>query len=114
MRVKEGDKVCFECGGVNEHKDGCSGHRDQEFAVLSVYSRNQAISDGVLVDCTQPPFDELNQNAGIKVHVAMTTEAFDAYVHPLGIASAPIKTAQHGSTWGLTGECEQAPHLPPG
>lgn len=114
MSVREGDKVCFECGGVNEHKDGCSGQSDREFAVLSVDSRDQAISDGVLVDCAQPPFDELNQNAGIKVHVAMTVEAFDAYVHPLGVASSPIATAQHGSTWELAGESAQAFHLPPG
>ncbi len=48
--------------------------------ILSVYSRQQAIEDGVLVDCTQDTFDELNRQAGLKFDVAMTAEAFDRYV----------------------------------
>ncbi len=82
--VSAGDGVCLGCGGVNKHEPGCR-QRNQEFEVISVYGRRQAIEDGVLVDCTQPPFDELNRQAGIKVHVAMTAEAFHTCVHPLGV-----------------------------
>jgi hypothetical protein len=48
--------------------------------LLSVYSRQQAIEDGTLVDCTQPIFDQLNREAGLKVDVAMTASAFNRYV----------------------------------
>ena len=34
--------------------------------LLSVYSRQQAIEDGTLVDCTQDMFDRLNREAGLK------------------------------------------------
>src|SRR5437763_16070267 len=48
--------------------------------LLSVYSRNQALAGGELVDCTQEPFDELNRNAGIKFDVALTAAVFHRYV----------------------------------
>jgi hypothetical protein len=48
--------------------------------LLSVYSRQQAIEDGTLVDCTQDTFDRLNRDAGLKFDVAMTAAAFDRYV----------------------------------
>ncbi len=111
MPPKQGDKVCLECGAVNGHGEGCSGNEDQVFEVLSVYSRAQAIEDGVLVDCGQPPFGQLNQRAGILVHVAMTVEAFDAYVHPIGGSQVPIKTTQQDSHWELSPHTTQ---LPPG
>jgi hypothetical protein len=114
MPVKEGDKVCVKCGGVNEHRPGCSGENDLEFEVISFYGRKAAIEDGVLVDCTQPPFDELNWNAGIKVHVAMTAEAFHAYVHPLGSTSSPIQTVRNDTTWQVGAASEGNAHLPPG
>jgi hypothetical protein len=114
MPVKEGDKVCVKCGGVNEHRPGCSGEGDLEFEVISYYGRKTAIEDGVLVDCTQPPFDELNRNAGIKVHVAMTAEAFHVCVHPLGTAPPPLKAAQNGTTWQVCAASGDGPHLPPG
>jgi hypothetical protein len=66
----------------------------------------------VLVDCTQPPFDELNRNAGITVHLAMTAEAFHAYVHPLGPSSSPVKTAQNGNAWEPANK--RTERLPPG
>jgi hypothetical protein len=114
MQVREGDKVCLKCGAVNEHRPGCSGESDLELEVISSYGRKTAIEDGVLVDCTQPPFDELNRNAGIKVHVAMTVEAFDAYVHPLGSTSSPIKTARSGATWQIDAAADDGPRLAPG
>ncbi len=48
--------------------------------LISVYSRAEAIEDGVLVDCTQDPFDDLNRNAGVKFDVALTRAAFERYV----------------------------------
>ena len=48
--------------------------------LISVYSREQAITDGVLVDCTEDPFDELNRNAGLIFDVAMTRAVFQRYV----------------------------------
>jgi hypothetical protein len=48
--------------------------------LISVYSRAQAIEDGVLVDCTDDPFDELNRNAGLVFDVALTHAAFERYV----------------------------------
>lgn len=48
--------------------------------LISVYSRAQAIEDGVLVDCTDDPFDELNRNAGLIFDVALTQAVFDRYV----------------------------------
>lgn len=114
MLIQEGDRVCLKCGGVNGHEAGCSGERDQEFEVISAYGRKQAIEDGVLVDCTQPPLDALNRDAGIKVHVAMTAEAFDAYVHPLGSAPRPIKTTHDDNSWELTAWSTHCPQLPRG
>lgn len=109
MSVSEGDKVCLKCGGINGHNQGCPGDNDQVFEVISAYSRAQAIEDGVLVDCGQAPFDELNRAAGIKVHVAMTIEAFDAYVHPVGVSGFPMKATQEGSQWKLSPESDQLP-----
>src|SRR5437764_990874 len=51
--------------------------------VISLYLREQAIADGVLVDCTQDPFDELNRNAGLMFDVAMTRTVFERYVEVL-------------------------------
>jgi hypothetical protein len=48
--------------------------------LISVYSRDQAIEDRVLIDCTDEPFDELNRNAGLVFDVAMTSAVFHRYV----------------------------------
>jgi len=48
--------------------------------LISVYLRQQAIEEGVLVDCTDDPFDELNRNAGLKFDVALTRAVFERYV----------------------------------
>ena len=114
MRVKEGDKICRECGGVNEHEANCSRQREVWWEVISVYSRAQAIHDGALVDCAQPPFDELNQNVGLRVYVAMPVEAFDANVHPLGNARFPVKIVQRGKIWKPEALPEHAPQFPAG
>jgi hypothetical protein len=44
--------------------------------VLSVYSRAQAIEDGVLVDLCQGEFGDLVKEAGFKFPVACTAEVF--------------------------------------
>jgi len=48
--------------------------------LISVYTREQAISDGILVDCTEDPFDKLNRAAGLKFDVALTRAVFERYV----------------------------------
>jgi hypothetical protein len=51
-----------------------------EWELIHVYTRQQAIEDGVLVDLMQPEFVELVHNAGFNFPVAMTAEAFHDYV----------------------------------
>ena len=49
-----GDRICASCGGMNgRHRPACSG--DESVEVISVYGRQQAIEDGILVDCEQTP-----------------------------------------------------------
>lgn len=48
--------------------------------LISVYLRQEAISDGVLVDCTEGVFDKLNRNAGLIFDVVMTRAVFERYV----------------------------------
>jgi hypothetical protein len=47
---------------------------------ISVYTRRQAIEDGVLVDLMQPETVDLVREAGFKFPVAMTAGAFAATV----------------------------------
>jgi hypothetical protein len=87
---------------------------EDQISYIAKYSRAEAIEDGVLIDCTQPPFDELNRNAGLRVHVAMTAEAFASFVHPLGNVSTPLKIVQSGKDWKSESRSERDPQLPPG
>jgi Family of unknown function (DUF6573) len=64
--IKQGDVVDHPTWGPTE--------------VISTYSRQEAVEDGVLVDCTDEPFDELNRNAGIIFDVALTQAVFHRYV----------------------------------
>lgn len=48
--------------------------------LISVYTREQAIEDVVLIDCTEDLFDELNRNAGLVFDVALTAAVFQRYV----------------------------------
>ena len=49
-----GDRICASCGGLNgRNQPACAG--DEPVEVISVYSRQQAIEDGILVDCEQAP-----------------------------------------------------------
>lgn len=73
-----GDCICASCGGVNgQHRPACVGGESIE--VLSVYTRSQAIEDGVLVDCEQEPMGEVRCQV-MKWPLAMTTTAFNRYV----------------------------------
>ncbi|MEW6657411.1 MAG: DUF6573 family protein [Thermodesulfobacteriota bacterium] len=51
-----------------------------EWPVIDMYTRQMAITDGVLVDLMQPGFIGLVRQAGIKFPVAMTAAAFQDYV----------------------------------
>ena len=56
---------------------------------IAVYSRRQAIEDGVLVDLMQPDTVGIVREAGFKFPVAMTTGAFAATVAEIG-ESLPV------------------------
>ena len=70
---------------------------DEEFEVLSVYTREQAIEDGVLVSISAVA-PELVENAGIKSHVAMTNTIWSEYVEvPEGVTGQDWK----GRLWDV-------------
>ena len=57
-----GDRICASCGGMNgRHQPACTG--DESVEVISVYTRQQAIEDGILVDCEQAPMGEMRTPA---------------------------------------------------
>lgn len=73
--------------------------------VISSYTREEAIKDGVLVDFTDPAFTfrsglNILTEAGIKFPVAMTRAAFDRTVQALG---EPLPPAQNvsGRLWDV-------------
>jgi hypothetical protein len=71
--LKQGDMVCYDCGGVNEHSPNCKAQDVAE--VLSVYKRAQALEDGVLVDVS-----ETAKEAGIRFPAALTAAVYGQYV----------------------------------
>jgi hypothetical protein len=92
----DGEQCCPNCRkALSKHRPWCEKVQTTEppkqgdiihdpvlgaTELISVYSRNQAIEDGVLIDCTDEPFDELNRNAGLLFDVAMTNAVFHRYV----------------------------------
>jgi len=64
------------------------------------YSRKQAIEDGVLVDLMQPQTEALVREAGFKVPVAMTAEAFATAVCPLD-GKLPAGQDLNGRLWDV-------------
>jgi hypothetical protein len=92
----DGQQLCANCRRpVTKHRPWCQDVQTTEppqagdivdhpllgrTALISVYSRREAIEDGTLVDCMQDPFDDLNRNAGVVYDVAMTNAAFHRYV----------------------------------
>ncbi len=52
---------------------------------ISVYTRRQAIEDGILVDCTQDELGRDAEEAGMRYPIAMTATAFGKVVWPTSI-----------------------------
>jgi hypothetical protein len=99
-RLKAGDRVCASCGGINDHhRSHCAS--DNPVKVISVYTRKQAIADGVLVDCSQPPMGELCCQL-LKWPLAMTTTVFNRYVWPTAMeANLPPGQSLEGRLWDI-------------
>jgi hypothetical protein len=76
-----GDRICAACGSINgHHRPGCTD--DDSVEVITVYTRQQAIEDGILVDCEQTPMGEMRTQL-LKWPLAMTATAFHRYVWPI-------------------------------
>jgi hypothetical protein len=52
----------------------------EDAAIISAYTRAQAIEDGVLVDMNQGEFGEVAREAGFQFPIAMTATAYGQYV----------------------------------
>lgn len=81
---------------INKHRPWCVTYKVESEALktggvidhpilgptelISAYTRQEAIADGVLIDCTEDFFDELNRNAGVIFDVAMTRAVFERYI----------------------------------
>jgi len=99
-QLKAGDCVCASCGGINgRHRALCV--RDSPVEVISVYTRKQAIADGVLVDCDQPPMRDVCCQL-LKWPLAMTATAFNRYVWPAaGEGKLPSGQSLEGRLWDI-------------
>lgn len=97
MTIEDSAALCSNCcRPTNNHRPWCGTYKTESEVskagdivdhpvfgpteLISVYSRQEAIDDGVLVDCTQGFFDDLNRSAGLIFDVAMTRAAFERYV----------------------------------
>ena len=89
--------ICSNCRRpINKHRPGCTTYKVGSETpkagdvidhpvfgpteLISVYTRQEAIADGVLVDCTDDFFDDLSLNAGVIFDVAMTRTVFERYI----------------------------------
>ena len=81
--------------------------------IISVYSRQMAIGDGTLVDCTEGDFDQINREAGLKADVALTAAAFDRYVDTPEIIgrSSRMSCRYRDVLWGFRDAALQAANL---
>lgn len=97
MSIENSVEICSNCSRpINNHRPWCATYKiatevpqagdlvDHPLfgptELVSVYSRQEAIDDGVLVECTEDFFDELNRNAGVIFDVAMTSAVFERYI----------------------------------
>src|ERR1035441_410776 len=98
--LQTGDRICASCGGINgKPRSGCIG--DDSVEVISVYSRQQAIEDGILVDCEQAPMGEMRHQL-LKWPLAMTATAFHRYVWPIDeAANLPPGQSLEGRFWDV-------------
>src|SRR5271166_5749092 len=106
-----GDRICASCGGINSrHRAACSG--DESIDVLNVYTRRQAIEDGILVDCEQAPMGEMRRQI-MKWPLAMTAAAFHRYVWPIDEeANLPPGQSLEGRFWDVVWMFHAAVTLP--
>ena len=98
--LHKGDRICASCGGMNgRHHLTCIG--DESVEVISVYTRQQAIEDAMLVDCEQAPMGELRTQL-LKWPLAMTATAFHRYVWPIDEeANLPPEQSLEGRFWDV-------------
>jgi hypothetical protein len=68
--------------------------------VIHTYTRSQAISDGVLVDCSQSWLGEMAREAGIRYPIAMTATAFATLVQ-LTPAAEVMANDERGRWWDV-------------
>src|SRR5271157_5589403 len=70
-------------------------------AYIATYSRQQAIEDGVLVDCEQAPMREMRSQL-MKWPLAMTATAFHRYVWPIDEEpDLPSNQSLEGRFWDV-------------
>lgn len=95
-----GDRICASCGGMNSrHQPTCTA--DEFVEVISVYTRRQAIEDGILVDCDQAPMGEMRRQI-MKWPLAMTATAFHRYVWAIDEeANLPPDQSLEGRFWDV-------------
>ncbi len=95
-----GDRICASCRGMNgKHRPGCIG--DDTVEVISIYGRQQAMEDGILVDCEQAHMGEMRRQL-MKWPLAMTATAFHRYIWPIGEESnLPPDQSLEGRFWDV-------------
>ena len=93
-----GDRICASCGGINgRHEATCTA--DEFVEVISVYARQQAIDEGILVDRAEAPMGEMRSQL-LKRPLAMTATAFHRYVWPIDEeANLPPDQSLEGRFW---------------
>ena len=79
-----------------------------EVVIISVYTRKQAIEDGVLVDVSV-----IASEAGIKYPVAVTRQVWDEYIVP-GEITRPFGQSEDGRLWDLLWMFRTAARRTPG
>jgi len=68
---------------------------------IATYGRQQAIEDGILVDCEQAPMGEMRRQL-LKWPLAMTATAFHRYVWPIDEeANLPPDQSLEGRFWDV-------------
>ena len=106
MTTANSTEICSNCQRtIDKHRPWCAIYKFESNVpkagdvidhpvfgpteLISVYTRQDAIADGVLVDCTEDFFDDLNRNAGVIFDVAMTRAIFERYIEvPEAFASS--------------------------
>ena len=85
----------------HERPSPASVLRRRAVEVISVYSRQQAIEDGILVDCEQTPMGEMRRQL-MKWPLAMTATAFHRYAWPIDEeANLPPGQSLEGRFWDV-------------